>query len=243
MLLGISGLLAGAWYFWPQVYDSVRHTDRLTVCEGLPHPMYEEETFQEELRTKPTIQLSGFPFYREPLDLKPEDIRALRGLLGDRSTYRPYSGEKKCGGFHPDYAVEWSAQGRVYRCLICFGCFEARFEGPQGESYLHDLRREVHGREVRMRLLDVLKVYRKNRPPHERFGIGPLASAPAADLLLIFKIGPSPGRCTSRHTSRAHGAAGDSLGLTGTGSPSWVARLAHSGLIPSRSKGACSWRL
>ena len=63
------------------------------------------------MKTKPTIQLSGFKFYREPLGLKDEDVRTLRGLLGNSSTYRSYSGEKKCGGFHPDYAVEWSSNG------------------------------------------------------------------------------------------------------------------------------------
>ncbi len=175
LVLGASGLVALVWHFRPQVYDTVLRADRLTVYEGLPHPLYEEETFQDELKTKPTIQLSGFPFYRDPLDLKDEDIRTLRGLLGDRRTYSSYSGEKKCGGFHPDYAVEWSSERKVYRCLICFGCTEARFDGPQGESFLYDLRSVGYGRHQRMRVLDVLKAYRKNRPPHESFGLGPLA--------------------------------------------------------------------
>jgi len=175
MVLGASGLVAVVWHFRPQVYDTLLQADRLTVFEGLPHPMYEEEMFQGELKTKQTIQLSGFPFYREPLDLNDEDIRTLRGLLGERSTYKSYSGEKKCGGFHPDYAVEWSSEGRVYRCFICFGCSEARFDGPQGETFFYDLRSEGHGRDQRMRVLDLLKAYRKNRPPHERFGLGPLA--------------------------------------------------------------------
>src|SRR5208282_135113 len=94
MVLGACGLVAVVWHFRPQVYDTVRQADRLTVYEGLPHPMYEEQTFQDELKTKQTIQLSGFPFYSEPLDLNDKDIRTLRGLLGDRSTYKSYSGEK-----------------------------------------------------------------------------------------------------------------------------------------------------
>ena len=93
-VLGTAGLLALIWYFWPQVYDTVRQADRLTVYEGLPHPMYEEEAFHEELKTKQTMQLSGFPFYREPLVLKDEDIKTLRGLLGDRSTYRAIHGRE-----------------------------------------------------------------------------------------------------------------------------------------------------
>jgi hypothetical protein len=178
MVLGMSGLLAMVWYFRPQVYVTVRQADRLTVYEGLPHPMYEEEAFHEELKKKQTVQLSGFPFYREPLDLKDEDVETLRGLPGNRSTYKPYMGEKTCGGFHPDYAVEWSTEGKVYRCLICFGCSEARFDGPGGGNFFYDLRSEGHGLGRRMKVLDLLKAYRKNRPPHERFGIGPLAIIP-----------------------------------------------------------------
>ena len=132
MTLATAGLLALIWYSWPQIYDTVRRADRLTVYEGLPHPMYEEEAFREELRTKETTEFLGFPFYREPLDLKPEDVEALCEALGDGSTYKTYGGEKKCGGFHPDYAVEWSVEGKVYRCLICFGCVEVRESRSRG---------------------------------------------------------------------------------------------------------------
>jgi hypothetical protein len=175
MVLGAFGLIAVVWHFRPQVYDTVRQAERFTVYEGLPHPMYEEQTFKDELKTKETIQLSGYPFYSEPLDVNDKDIRTLRGLLGDPSANKSYSGEKECGGFHPDYAVEWLSEGKVYRCFICFGCSEARFDGMQGKFLLYDLRSEGHGRDQRMRLLDLLKAYRKNRPPHERFGLGPLA--------------------------------------------------------------------
>jgi hypothetical protein len=175
MVLGSAGLLAAIWHFQPQVYDTVRQAERLTVYEGLPHPMYEEQAFEEELRTKQTIQLLGFPFYREPLDLKDDDARALRGLLGDRNTYQTWRGEKECGGFHPDYAVEWSVEGKIYRCLICFGCHEARFYGPQGEISFFDLQSVGSGRDRRSKLLDLLKPHRKNRPPHDTFGLGPLA--------------------------------------------------------------------
>ena len=34
MVLGTSGLLGVVWHFWPQVYDTVRQADRLTVYEG-----------------------------------------------------------------------------------------------------------------------------------------------------------------------------------------------------------------
>jgi len=175
IVLTTAGLLALIWWFRPRVYDTVRQADRLTLYEGLPHPNYEKKAFQEELKSKQTMQLCGFMFYLEPLDLKDEDVKTLRGLLGNRSTYKPHQSGKECGGFHPDYAVEWSTEGKVYRCLICFGCSEARFDGPQGESDFYNLRSEGQGRERRMKLLGFLRAYQKNRPSHERFGVGPLA--------------------------------------------------------------------
>ena len=89
-MVGASLLLVGIWYFWPQAYATVLHADRLTVYEGLPHPRYEERVFEHELNTKQTIMLSGFPFYPEPLDLKTNDVQALRRLLGASGTYQSH---------------------------------------------------------------------------------------------------------------------------------------------------------
>lgn len=179
LVLGAGGLVALFWPAGAPVYPTILHADRITVYEGLPHPMYEEGKFRRELQAKATVQLHGFPFYREPLELKRTDVEALRGLLGTEGTYVPYGGEKKCGGFHPDYAVEWTSGRGVYHCLICFGCSEAKVYGPRGES-TYDLRSEgVDGE--RMKLRDLLKVYRRNRPPHERFGAGPLAARDGRD--------------------------------------------------------------
>jgi hypothetical protein len=67
-------------------------------------------------------------------------------------------GEKKCGGFHPDYAVEWSVGRDRYRALICFGCEEVKLFGPALESR-NDLDRTAY-----KRLEELLKPYQKNRP-------------------------------------------------------------------------------
>lgn len=172
-VLGAGGLIALFWPAGAPVYPTILHADRITVYEGLPHPMYEEEEFRRELQAKATVQLHGFPFYREPLALKQGDVETLRGLLGTEGSYMPYGGEKMCGGFHPDYAVEWTNGRGVDHCLICFGCSEARVYGPRGGTF-YNLRDEGGDRDP-MKLLVLLKVYRKNRPPHERFGLGPLA--------------------------------------------------------------------
>jgi hypothetical protein len=137
---------------------------RVVVYEGLPHQTYERELLEEEKRTKATVTLHDFPFYREPLDLTEEGAKALRGLLGDARTFEPFAGEKTCGGFHPDYAVEWSHEGQTTQYQLCFGCGEVKVYGPGGE-FRFDLRADA-----RERLTRLLRPYRKNRPPFEDYG-------------------------------------------------------------------------
>jgi hypothetical protein len=139
-----------------------KQADRPVLYEGLPHQTYEHEALVAEKKAKPTVTLHGFPFYRETLELKPGDDQRLRALLTDPASFAPYSGEKKCGGFHPDYAVEWSADGQTRQALICFGCREVKIYGPNGET-TYDLGAEAQ-------FLDVLASYQKNRPPHRSFG-------------------------------------------------------------------------
>lgn len=135
----------------------IKSSDSLTLYEGLPHQFYEPEALEQE-KKKPTVQLAGFPFYREPLELKEADRHALKDLIGDPGSLKAYSGEKKCGGFHPDYAVEWTEAGKSFRYLICFGCSEARVITPAGDS-VYDITPRAS-----VRLKELLAPYRKNRP-------------------------------------------------------------------------------
>ncbi len=143
----------------PPETTTLKNADRLVLYEGLPHQMYEAQALEAERKEKPIITLHGFPFYRETLDLKPGDDERLKALLSDRRSFSPYAGEKKCGGFHPDYAVEWSAGGRTYQALICFGCFEAKIYGPHGGT-TYDV-----GSDVQNQFKGLLTPYRRNRPP------------------------------------------------------------------------------
>ncbi len=133
--------------------------ERLTLYEGLPHQFYESAALKAEKKAKPTVEHHGFSFYQETLELKGKDEESLRTLLKDPRTFQPFAGEKKCGGFHPDYAVKWIVDGKSVYCLICFGCYELKvYEGGRETTY--DM-----GQETRDRLRDLLKPYRQNRPP------------------------------------------------------------------------------
>jgi len=144
---------------------SIPPSARLALYEGLPHPHYETASLYAEQKAKPTIQIHGSLFYRATLELNPKDELHLKTLLGGTRAFTRWTGDKKCGGFHADYAVEWTADGQIHHCLICFGCGEVEIFGPTSETR-YDI-----AADTRVRLKNLLKPYRKNRPPIETAGL------------------------------------------------------------------------
>jgi hypothetical protein len=140
------------------IFATIRNADRLILYEGLPHKGYEEPEFAEATRAKQSTELHGYPFYAELLQLREDDEMRLKALLGDERSFQPYRGPKACGGFHPDYGIEWQLGGDTYRALICFGCGEAKVYGPGGGLYC-DITAGAFEQ-----IKTVLRPYRKNRP-------------------------------------------------------------------------------
>jgi hypothetical protein len=138
--------------------EAVRQADKVVLYEGLPHQLYESDSLEDERRTKPVKELNGYPFYQEPLTPTTSVAQRLSEILGDSATYQPFTGEKKCGGFHPDYVVEWHVGADRYRASLCFGCREVKLFGP-GLEERHDLDKAAH-----KNLQELLKGYQKNRP-------------------------------------------------------------------------------
>ncbi len=141
-----------------RVASEIRNAECVVLFEGLPHQGWERELLEKELRTMQTVQFHGFPFYSQPLPLTKVDAKRLTDLYCDPKTFHPWRGQKKCGGFHPDYCIEWHVGEQVYQCLLCFGCDEAKVFGPGVELY-YDINRSPF-EELKL----VLKPYRKNRP-------------------------------------------------------------------------------
>ena len=129
------------------------------LYEGLPHQRWEKRALEEELASKATVRLHEFPFYKEALVLSKNDERALREIACAKDTFEVQSGAKACGGFHPDYCVEWRGNdGCAYRMLVCFGCDEAMLCESTTKVFL-DLRKAAYSR-----IKSILTPYRKSRP-------------------------------------------------------------------------------
>ncbi|HJZ58011.1 MAG TPA: hypothetical protein VKE74_23840 [Gemmataceae bacterium] len=135
--------------------EAIAKADKVVLFEGLPHPAHEKALLDAELKAKKTISDHGFAFYAEPLELKPADAKTLIALFSDPESFRQWRGYKKCGGFHPDYMVEYHVGQDVYRMQVCFGCSEVKVFGPKLELYC-DMAKEPFAK--------VLRTYQKNRP-------------------------------------------------------------------------------
>lgn len=160
-------LIVATFFIWRYVRASdgrafanaVSNASHLTLYEGLPHQTFERESFVNEQRTKPTIVRLAYPFYSEPLQLSDADNSALKQILSDADTFEQFYAESLCGGFHPDFAVEFEHDSIRYTALLCFGCSEAKVtRGGAGTRY------ELNAAAAQ-KLKALLATYRKNRPP------------------------------------------------------------------------------
>lgn len=145
----------------PPLIADIRSADSVVIHEGLPHFRWEAQQLENELATKPNVARHNFPFYQETLKPSDADAQALRDLVCADGAFRAFQGFKSCGGFHPDYCVEFQSGGTSIEMLICFGCGEARVYGSRRETYCEF---EPATEETLKKLLEP---YRKNRPPRK----------------------------------------------------------------------------
>ena len=140
--------------------QAIRGAEEVRLHEGLPHQTFEAAQLEEERRTKKFHELHGHAFYDALPAVGSGDAVALTAVMADPKTYKAFSGEKKCGGFHPDFALEWNrAGGRRYEALVCFGCEEVTIHGP-GIEGRYDLDRTSF-----TKLEELLRKHHQNRPP------------------------------------------------------------------------------
>jgi hypothetical protein len=139
----------------------LKNAEKATLYEGLPHQRHESALLKKEKETKKTLMFGDFSFYQEPFELTAADFKELQAIISNPDTFQPWSGEKGCGGYHPDYFIEWYAEGEICRVYVCFGCGEAKLVGPNGETK-YDL-----ASAGRTKLENVLFAYHRNRPDSE----------------------------------------------------------------------------
>lgn len=130
----------------------------MTLYEGLPHQNFEAESLAKEKKAKKTVAVQGFDFYAEALPVKKEDAKKLTAWAVERKAFKRFVGPKGCGGFHPDWMIEWSDGKDKVRMQVCFGCGEVRIYGPSSDLYC-----DVDSTLFKP-IQELLDTYTKNRP-------------------------------------------------------------------------------
>jgi hypothetical protein len=146
------------------ILDEIRESRDVVLFEGLPSEFWEPQLLEQELKRKKTIRLHGYPFYEEPVALQGSEAERFTALLSDKSSFKRHRGPNRCGGYQPDFCVEWKNRDVPTRALICMECGEVKVFGPRSEVHCDlDLKAE-------QRLEEWLRPYRKNRPAAEAKG-------------------------------------------------------------------------
>ncbi len=140
------------------ILDGLPKTGEIALYEGLPSEFWEPQVRESEMKQKKTIGLHGFLFYDERLAPQESDRQRLTKLLADARSFQRYRATKRCGGYHPDYCVEWKSGEAMTRALVCLECGEVQFFNQRNELHC-DLTPEANER-----LSQWLTTYRKNRP-------------------------------------------------------------------------------
>src|SRR5262249_48757018 len=73
---------------------AILKADTVRLYEGLPHQLFERKQLENELSSKQTVTLHGYPFYQEPLELRDADAKRLTALVGDPQSFQQWRGEK-----------------------------------------------------------------------------------------------------------------------------------------------------
>jgi hypothetical protein len=141
--------------------DRIAKVTPTKLYEGLPHPSAEPEVFEQELKSKRSRESHHFRFYEPPLTLAGVDRTSIAQLFSNPTSFQDFGGGSFCGGFHPDYLIEWHNGNEVYQAQLCLGCGEMIFFGPD-HAVLCGINEKAFGALAR-----ILYPYRTNRPkPH-----------------------------------------------------------------------------
>lgn len=119
-----------------KIRESLSKADKIFVYEGLPHQIFESALLRTEEKREDTLKVANFPFYKPQVAVSDKIAKSLKELTSVSESYVVFSGEKRCGGFHPDYALEWFSGDQKYSILFCYGCKEALIvDGKKGYRY------------------------------------------------------------------------------------------------------------
>jgi hypothetical protein len=152
---------AESFQLLPEFSRGIQACDKIALYEGLPHQLMEKEAFTREMARKKTIEIGGHRFYASPVVISNVTAAKLKRLYTAKGSFSATWGIKYCGGFHPDWCIQWMQGRAVWTVHLCFGCGEM-MTSHNGKSLEADFRSE----KVEEKFKAILAPYQKERPPY-----------------------------------------------------------------------------
>ena len=96
------------------------------IRSGMAHPHFDAMNFAVQATFCPRSVRHGHSFWCNDPALPDEKAMQLAEILASPDTYKPWLGEKGCGGFHADWYLRWEDDYHgLHEVIICEGCHEA----------------------------------------------------------------------------------------------------------------------
>jgi hypothetical protein len=117
---------------WGAEYDILHSAKDVKIYKGLAHPKGDKVRYAEQVRAGGWVEFEGFKFFAKPVDFPTGTAEKVLKLYCKSDSHQALALKTTCPGFHPDYALVWSADGQRRVLQICYGCHEWKYFGPGG---------------------------------------------------------------------------------------------------------------
>ncbi|MCC7422713.1 MAG: hypothetical protein IT428_20730 [Planctomycetaceae bacterium] len=119
----------------PGILSSIRGPQDVVLREGLPSGFWEPELRVQALRERATIERHGYRLYDARLPATEEDCAQLTAIFASSTSFAPRRSAKQCGGFYPEYGIDWNTGEETTTALISLECGEVKLHSPKSDLY------------------------------------------------------------------------------------------------------------
>lgn len=113
----------------------IKKAGTLVVYKGFPR-RHELPDDAPEPKKDPNIAIDGYVFQPHAYAVDEKAVAKLREICSTKDAFKKWRGPKKCGGYHPDYCLQFKNGDTVTSVLLCYGCNEAKFFGSKANLYV-----------------------------------------------------------------------------------------------------------
>lgn len=117
---------------WGAEVDIKKSANNVKVYKGLPHPVGDKTNYERQVKKGGWVEFEDFKFKVEPVAIPSDTAWKVLEIYNRSASHEAQAVKTTCEGFHPDYALVWTKNGKQRVLQICYGCHEWKYFGPGG---------------------------------------------------------------------------------------------------------------